>query len=111
VSIWNPAQQEHNVNGESPSNEPKPERLISERSVIRTDVRTFLTIVSGILVLASLVWTNRSHIEQMQQTARNLGTQVEKLNEQIHRLEIELAKSRAARDAREEQNDADTKQH
>jgi hypothetical protein len=65
------------------------------------DLKTILAIISGILVLSSLVWTNRYHIEQAQKTARDLEIEVAKLDTQIHRLEIELAKSSAEREARE----------
>jgi hypothetical protein len=79
--------------------EKQPEKVLSEHAVIRTDLRTILTILGGVLVLASLVWTNRYHIEQMEHTALTLSQDVQRLEDQIHRLEVELAKRGIERDA------------
>jgi hypothetical protein len=76
---------------------------ITEHTVIRTDAKTLLTILGGILVLASLVWANRSHIESLLHTEQQLTIQVERLEEQIRMLELELAKVNATREERERQ--------
>lgn len=68
---------------------------ITESSVVRTTLKTLGTIIAAVVIAGSLYWTNRHHIEQLQQTTGQLESKIDKLSEQIHRLEVELAKQKS----------------
>jgi hypothetical protein len=67
---------------------------ISESSIVKTTLKTIGTIIAAVVIAGSLYWTNRHHIEQLQDTTKKLELETEKLDEQIRRLEIELTKLR-----------------
>jgi hypothetical protein len=67
---------------------------ISESSIVKTTLKTIGTILVAVVIAGSLYWTNRHHIDQLQDSTMKLENKIDKLNDQIQRLEVELAKQR-----------------
>ena len=57
----------------------------------RIDLKTAISVITLILGLGSLYWTNRGAIGHLEEKIQKLEKQVEKVDGDVQRLEIDLA--------------------
>lgn len=57
----------------------------------RLDVKTAISLLTLIFGLGSLYWTNRAAISRLEEKIQTLEKQVEKVDGDVQRLELDLA--------------------